>query len=186
MFTRADLSQPQTPSLLSLISTSGAVEDKSGASIFKFVFNGKHSPRKPKSEKKSHAIHLKMIKYWQWNWQTVSTQSCQCFESTSSDMGHNNLILKLTISCETLLAMSYFTFALTPWMSVQSQNSKDQSTCGSHWRGRFCGLNVDCTVHGPQSHGGRNLHRWHKSLRIWHPPLSLPLPNILTGYSFQP
>lgn len=75
----------------------------------------------------------------------MSTEGCHCSLNGVSDMGHNTLTLKLTICSKTSLAMSHFTFALTQWISMQSQNTKDQSTSGSHWSGRFCGLDEDWT-----------------------------------------
>lgn len=62
----------------------------------------------------------------------MSTEDCQWSLNSSSAMGHNTLTLKLTICSQTLLAMIHFTFALTQWTSMLSQNNKDQSTSGSH------------------------------------------------------
>lgn len=103
-------------------------------------------------------------------------KSLQCFLNSSSKMGHNNLILKLTICANTTMSMSHFTFAVTQRISKQSQNTEDQSTSGSHWSGRFCGLDEEWTqfLTSRSASGKGNLHYWREHLRMWHPPSQYP------------
>lgn len=121
-----------------------------------------------------------------WDRETTSTEGCQWSLNSSSDMGHNTLLLKLTICFKTSLAMSHFTFALSQRISMQSQNSRDQSTSESFRGCRFCGLDEEWTqspkLPDPLIHWERGLHYWCESLS----GCGAPFLSIHTTNSFKP
>ena len=79
--------------------------------------------------------------------------------------------------------MSRFTFALTQRISMQSPNTEDQSTSGSRWSGRFCGLDEDWTQSPRLTYPLLHLRKKKKSLRMWHP--SSQHPNRLFIQTFR-